>query len=246
MIIGSNLVFVKQTDSTNTLASQLLKNGQATEGTVVYTDFQKAGRGQKGNCWISEESKNLLISIVLLPESILPENQFIISMFISLGICDFLKAYLTESKIKWPNDIYAGDDKIAGILIENSISGRKIISTIAGIGININQVEFPSWIPNPVSLKALTNKDYDTDVCLKQLLNHLDRRYKEIISGKTGEVINEYISQLLWMGEIHEFKTGLGMLKGKIISVTDSGCLVIEDMKKNSHEFRFKEVDFIS
>ena len=139
MIIGSVIKFHKELTSTNDQAFMLLKTINPVEGTVIYADFQKAGRGQKDNKWESEKGKNLLLSIILYPTSIRPEDQFYLSMAVSLGICDFIDSFFPGSKIKWPNDIYINDDKIAGILIENSVMGETIESTIAGIGININQ-----------------------------------------------------------------------------------------------------------
>ena len=155
MIIGSNLLFFENLPSTNTHAADLLKKNNLPEGTIVYTNYQSAGRGYSGNRWESEDGKNLLISIVLFPSFIKPEDQFYISMAVSLGICDFLKRYIPDCSIKWPNDIYVNNDKIAGILIESSITGNKIEYTIAGIGLNINQEKFISDAPNPVSLRIV-------------------------------------------------------------------------------------------
>ena len=244
MIIGSKLIYCENTLSTNTFASGLLQNDPVAEGTIIHTNFQLAGRGQKGNRWESEAGKNLLFSIVLFPNMVSPEDQFIISMFISLGICDFLKMFITGCKIKWPNDIYAGDDKIAGILIENSISGESISNSIVGIGLNINQVSFPEDIPNPVSLKMLTGKDHDPDYCLKQIAICLDIRYKQLLAGNRTEIRTDYISSLFRLNEWCNFITGSGLLYGKINSVAHSGCLQIEDERKNIHEFQFKEVEF--
>ena len=244
MIIGSDIMFCKNAESTNTFASGLLQNEPVAEGTIIHTNFQLAGRGQKGNRWESEEGKNLLFSIVLFPGMVSPEDQFIISMIISLGICDFLKMFITGCRIKWPNDIYAGDDKIAGILIENSITGESISNTIVGVGLNINQISFPEDIPNPVSLKMLTGKDNDLDYCLKQIAICLDKRYDQLLSGCRKEIRTEYISSLYRLNEWCNFITGSGLLYGKINSVAHSGSLQIEDEGKNIHEFQFKEVEF--
>jgi len=244
MIIGSKYIFVRNTESTNTIAAGLIKSESIPEGTIIHTDFQTAGRGQKGNQWESEEGMNLLFSIVLYPIMISPEDQFIISMIISLGICDFLKIHIPVSKIKWPNDIYAGDDKIAGILIENSITGNVISYSVAGIGLNINQTVFPGYIPNPVSLKILTGKEHDILTCLKQLAGFLDRRFKQIISGNHSEIRNEYISSLYRLYEWHEFSTMDGKFSGRIIAVDDSGRLMAEDQNGEIRRFYFKEIDF--
>ncbi len=245
MIIGSKLIFFKNIESTNTYASGLLQKESINEGTIIYTNFQSAGRGQKGNRWESEDSKNLLFSIVLFPMMVIPEDQFIISMFVSLGICDFLKTYIPACKIKWPNDIYAGDDKIAGILIESSITGNSINNSIAGIGLNINQDHFPEYVPNPVSLKILTGKEYDPTLCLKQITGWLDKRYKQLISDRRSEIRNEYISSLYRLNEWHKFKSDRRTFSGKIVSVADSGRLQIEDRTSKILEFSFKEIEFI-
>lgn len=147
MIIGSKIVFIKNLPSTNTYAVSLLKEGDIPEGTIIYTNFQASGRGQMGNTWESEDGKNLLISIIIFPKMIKPAKQFIISKTVSLGIYDFLRRHINNVLIKWPNDIYVNNDKIAGILIENSLLNDEIESTIVGIGINVNQQKFLCRLP---------------------------------------------------------------------------------------------------
>ncbi len=245
MIIGSKFIFCKNLPSTNTYAAQLLRNENLPEGAVIYTNYQSAGKGQMGNKWESEDGKNLLISIILFPSMIIPEEQFIISMTLSLGICDFLRRHIPVCTIKWPNDIYVNDDKIAGILIESSVIGQTIESTIAGIGLNINQVKFLSDAPNPISLRLLTGNDYDLGICLTQLAADIDIRYKQLLSGKRAEIGSDYISSLYRFKEWHNYKNDTGIFSGRIISITGSGRLQIEDQWANIHEFSFKEVDFM-
>ena len=181
MIIGSNIQFYGSLESTNTFASEVLKKAELQEGTVICADYQTAGKGHQGNRWESEKGKNLIFSIILYPSSVSPDDQFFISMTISLGICDFLRGILPEVKIKWPNDIYVRNDKIAGILIENTLIGNTIESCITGIGLNINQEKFSTVIPNPVSIRMITGKESDTFTCLKQLLNFLDNRDRKSV-----------------------------------------------------------------
>jgi BirA family transcriptional regulator, biotin operon repressor / biotin---[acetyl-CoA-carboxylase] ligase len=245
MIIGSNILFYKNLPSTNTFTSALLKKNQLPEGTIVYTDYQSAGRGYNTNSWESEEGKNLLISIVLYPFSIKTEDQFYISMAISLGIYDFLIRYVPGCSIKWPNDIYVNNDKIAGILIENSISADKIESSIAGIGLNLNQEIFISSPPNPVSLRLLSGNEFDITDSLHQLAADLDKRYKELIASDFSEIKNEYISKLYRLNEWCEFRDNSGTWEGRILSTGKYGKLIIEDRKGKIREFSFKEVDFI-
>jgi BirA family biotin operon repressor/biotin-[acetyl-CoA-carboxylase] ligase len=245
MIIGSNLQFFKNLSSTNSQASLLIKAKKVPEGTVIYTDFQTSGRGQPGSKWESEKGMNLLISIILYPESIRPEDQFFISIAVSLGICDFIDRHIPDGKIKWPNDIYVKDDKIAGILIENTIIGESIESSVAGIGLNINQEKFTDNIPNPVSLKLITNRKHDLDMCLKQLLSDLDIRYKQLLYGDRETMRSEYNSRLYRFKEWHSYKSGDKYLKGRILEASVSGKLIIEEKNGNIRDFSFKEIDYI-
>lgn len=245
MIIGSVLIYHLNLTSTNSEASLLIKNGDPAEGTVIYTDFQTAGKGQPGNRWESEKGKNLLLSIILYPVSVLPEEQFLISMMVSLGLCDLLDNYSNINKIKWPNDIYAGDGKIAGILIENTIIGGNIGSTVVGTGLNVNQTDFTGNIPNPVSIKRITGKNADRDKVMHELLAALDKRYKQLLYGNRENLRDEYISRLYRFGEWHKFKSGKNSFSGRIAGVTASGKLRIEKRNSNVTEFGFREVDYI-
>lgn len=245
MIIGSKLYFFKSLPSSNTHAAEMLKLNKLTEGSIVHTNYQTAGRGHLGNRWESEEGKNLLISIILSPSMIKPASQFIISMTVSLGICDFLKRYTTDCSIKWPNDIYISNDKIAGILIENTLMGDQVKNSIVGIGLNINQKNFISDAPNPVSLTNITGESYDINNCLQHLASDLDKRYKQLISQDYINIKKEYVSQLYRLNESHKFRDVTGIYTGRIISVTDNGWLQIEKETGRISEYSFKEIEFI-
>ena len=245
MIIGSKLFFFENLPSTNTHAASLLSKNCLGDGAIVYTNYQSEGRGQAGNRWESEDNKNLLISTVIFPSMISPADQFIISMAFSLGICDFLKRYISAITIKWPNDIYVNNDKIAGILIENSIMGDLIEHTIAGIGININQVKFLSNAPNPVSLSILTGINYDLVICLNQLAVNLDKRYKQLISEDYTGIRGEYASQLYRHNKWSEFRDQDSIFSGRISTVTNNGRLLVERQNGIIREYSFKEIDFI-
>ena len=245
MIIGSELLYGENLPSTNSHAAALLKNKKVPEGSVIYTNYQSAGRGQAGNKWESEENKNLLISIILYPHMINPSDQFQLSIVISLGICDFLEHYTRGISIKWPNDIYVNDDKIAGILIENSIMGNIIEHTIAGIGLNINQLRFSGDIPNPVSLSILTCVQYDLQECLHQLINDLDKRYKCLISGDYDRIKSDYISLLYRHNQWRNYRDVNGTFSGCISDISTYGRLVVEHKDGNVKEYSFKEIDFV-
>ena len=245
MIIGSKLLFFKNLPSTNSYAASLLREQEVPEGTIVHTNYQSAGRGQGGNKWESEENKNLLISIILFPAMTSPADQFLLPMAVSLGICDFLDQHTSPISIKWPNDIYVKNDKIAGILIENSIMGEQIEQTIAGVGININQTKFVSDAPNPVSLANLTGKQYDLNECLSQLASDLNNRYKFLISGDFDLIRLDYISRLYRYKQWSKFRDTKGLFTGRIFNVSDTGRLVIGREDGILNEYSFKEVEFI-
>ncbi len=245
MIIGSRKVFFERLSSTNSHAAAMLRKSRVPEGTVVYTGYQTAGKGQAGNKWESEENKNLLLSVILYPSLIRADRQFLISKVISLGVSDFVKSHVSDVTIKWPNDIYAGNEKIAGILIENSIIRNEIDHTIAGIGININQEHFPRHLPNPTSLKLITGVEYDLEKCLNELIAKLDARYKLLLYSRTARIDEDYKSSLYRFGQFTEFKDNRGVFEGKIRSVTDLGRIQIEDRRGRIYEYGLNEVDFL-
>jgi BirA family biotin operon repressor/biotin-[acetyl-CoA-carboxylase] ligase len=174
-----------------------------------------------------------------------PVNQFIISMAISLGICDFLGREIPQCSIKWPNDIYVNNDKIAGILIENSIMGDNIEYSIIGIGLNVNQDIFLSNAPNPVSMKLLTGKVFDLAKCLSHLSEDLDKRYKQVVSENYDLIRNEYNAKLYRLNELMNFRDQEGIFSGRILSVTESGRLQIEKRSGIRREYYFREIEFI-
>jgi BirA family biotin operon repressor/biotin-[acetyl-CoA-carboxylase] ligase len=245
MIIGSGRIFIEKVSSTNTHAAFLLRKGKVQEGTVVYTSFQTAGRGQPGNTWESEYGKNMLFSILLYPVTVTAEKQFIISKMISLGIRDFLLSIIPDVYIKWPNDIYVKSDKIAGILIENSLIKNEIENTIAGIGLNVNQDKFSPAAGNATSLKKLTGRELDLEICLTEISKTIDLRYKQMLYEKKSLIDADYQSALYRFGEFHEFSDINGIFEGKIVAVTGSGRLQIEDRRGRIYEYGFKEVDFL-
>lgn len=249
MIIGSKIIFRNNLSSTNTHAIQLLSQEKPVEGTIITTDFQTAGRGQPGNFWESEAGKNLLFSTILYPETVSPSEQFILSMAVSLGISDFVNSHVQSSSVKWPNDIYVGNDKIAGILIESSTMGGKIVYMVVGIGLNINQQHFKSNAPNPVSLRQLTGREYDTAACLNELASNLDRRYTSIIPGiipgNSGSLKAEYLERLYRNNEWTTFRDHEGLFTGMIKDVDYDGRLTVETRSGRTRHYYFKEVEFI-
>ena len=245
MIIGSNLLFIQDLPSTNSYALDLLKKSKLPEGTILYTNYQSAGKGYSDNKWESEDGKNLLISVILYPTFIKPEDQFLISMAISLGVCDFLMRFIPDCSIKWPNDIWVNNDKIAGLLLESSLADNLIELTVAGIGLNINQKKFSGNAPNPVSLYHLTGESYDLPSSLEKLAADLDKRYKQLMGDNWGELKKEYVSKLYRLNEWHEFRDKNGKFTGRVLTIGDYGRLIIERQSGEESEYSFKETEFI-
>lgn len=239
------IIRVNQLDSTNSYALQLLKDTNPSGGTVVMALNQTEGRGQQTNAWESESGKNLTISLILRPDFILAQDQFQVSMLISLGVTDYLKTYIEDVSIKWPNDIYVGDKKIAGILIEQSIMGAHLSNSVCGLGLNINQEKFFSDAPNPISLQMLTNEGYDLEDELTKLLSSIEKRYQQVQNGNAQQLEHDYLNSLYWMNETHEFEDEDGDFTGKITGISEFGQLLILDEDKELRTYNFKEVSFI-
>ena len=245
MIIGSVIRHYEKVSSTNDLASVMLRSDKPAEGTVITAAFQEGGRGQKGNSWESEPGKNLLMSVILYPLMIMPEEQFVISQMVSLAVYDLIRTETPHVRIKWPNDIYVRDDKIAGILIEHSIMGNAISSTVAGIGLNVNQTEFGSTLPNPVSLVQVTGREYDLSAVTRELISLLDIRYAGVISGRTDELADAYHKSLYRCGEWHRYSDRNGEFRGMIEGVGPGGLLIVRKEKGPAKEYAFREIDYI-
>ncbi|MBQ8760865.1 MAG: biotin--[Bacteroidales bacterium] len=168
----------KNINSTNSYLQNLLDNGEDVIDNVVVADFQTSGKGQGKNIWQSEEGKNLLFSIALDMSFLKAEDQFLLTQIVSVSMVEVLKKYLPEESlfIKWPHDIYFNDKKIAGILIKNEIKGMMMGTSIIGIGLNVNQTSFDENLPNPISMKMITGKDYDLEILLKEICDKISQQ----------------------------------------------------------------------
>lgn len=246
LFVGQSLVELEEVLSTNSYTSELLTHTPLPEGIVVLANNQTAGKGQRGAFWENEPHKNLTFSIVLYPHFLLPTNQFALNQVIALGVYDYVKLILGEEvKVKWSNDIYYKDKKIAGILIENSIRSNQIISSIIGIGININQTTFGSNAPNPSSFKLITNKDYDLKNCFRELCCFIESRYLQLKAKKEELLIKDYLHALYRFNEFYYYCHKQEKFKAKIIGINSEGKLVLERENQQIQEFNFKEINFI-
>lgn len=246
LFIGKVLLHHKELDSTNLTATDYLSKNNPSEGTVISTYRQTAGRGQIGSKWESTPDKNLSFSIILYPDMLSAQRQFLLSQTISLGVYDFLSQNIaTGLKIKWPNDIYVNDKKIGGILIQNALSGKKIQSAIVGIGLNINQKSFSENIPNPISLCQITKQEMPLDQLLMELCRCIDMRYRQLKDLQFLSIEKDYLRRLYKINQVHQF-TDLAdatNFTGKITGISSSGQLEIAT-SSGVRRFGLKEIRF--
>jgi len=238
--------FLSSCESTNLVLNNIFKESVKKRNTIIVTNFQTKGVGQKGNFWESENKKNLLFSVGLVDIDLLAEKQFILSVIVSLSIIKLLKKYFPNEKIqiKWPNDIYIGDKKIAGILIENSLVGNKIKNTIIGIGLNVNQVKFNKDIPNPISMKQILGKEIDVRLLLDEFVIEFEKMYFSMQNGGEVALKSEYLDLLYKRSKRCNY-----IIKGKlqeavILGIDSYGFL---EMKLNNvvEIFDIKDVEYI-
>lgn len=215
-------------------------------GDIVSTDFQTGGRGQKGNTWESERGRNAVFSVLLRPDAIAPTDGFVINHIVSLAIWNALKEIVPqlEVKIKWPNDIYVGDKKLCGILVESSMSSSCFETAVVGVGLNVNQEAFCSDAPNPVSLKQLTGREFDPRKIIELTVHNLLALY-EAYAKRGVRYKEDYMSRLYRRGEWHQYIDSDGVeFEGRIVDVEPGGLIVIEDEKRGERRFEFKCVKY--
>lgn len=234
-------ILLEETDSTNTYITRHLDELESM--TIVTATRQSRGRGQRGNSWESESGKNLTVSVLWRPENYPARSQFSISEAVALAVADTLRSFGINASVKWPNDIYVGDRKIAGILIEHAVGGHHIMHTIIGIGLNVNQTVFRSDAPNPVSMAQLTDETYDLMEVLAALSDSLTERLN---ASDRDSLHSEYISSL-WRadGRFYPFATPDGRdFDAAIAGVDHSGMLTLVTPEGVMTSYAFKEVIF--
>lgn len=237
--MNRNIIRLEECASTNSALAAIAR--ESPHSTVVITRNQTAGRGQRGNSWEAAPGENLTFSLLLKGTGVAPRDQFVISEAVALGIADALRRLMPEIEIsvKWPNDIYAGDMKICGILIENTLTGNSITHSIAGIGINVNQTVFTSDAPNPVSMAMLTGIRRDLDRVLALTLDSIDSR----LTQPREELHADYMASL-WRragGAYRDAATGEEFF-AVIADVAPSGHITLLDTNNRSRVYAFKEV----
>jgi BirA family biotin operon repressor/biotin-[acetyl-CoA-carboxylase] ligase len=231
-MIGKPFNILTVTDSTNNHAMRLIREGKATHGEAFFALEQTDGKGQPGKTWTSETGQNIMISIVLSKN--LPEisNQFRLSIVTALACHNFFNTETAgETTIKWPNDLYWRDRKAGGLLIENVISGKNIIYSVLGIGLNINQTEFPDVEKKVVSLRQITGKIYEPIDLAVKLCSFLSQRLENGLVSPFSAQVAEFNSHLFRRHEKVRFLRNEKVEEGIISHVTEKGKLCIKQDK---------------
>jgi len=243
------LICLDETDSTNNYLTAFCDNDeQVEEFATVCAQYQSAGKGQRGNSWESEIGQNLLFSFVFYPTFVKARDQFILSEIISLSVKEALDCHISDVSVKWPNDVYWKDKKICGMLIENVLFGDKVARCIAGIGLNINQKEFRSDAPNPVSLSQITGKEEDMHSILSDILVFTSKYYEELKQNPetfAEELTTRYNHSLYRREGIFPFRDAEGDFQASILGVEPDGRLHLLDSEGRERSYLFKEVQFI-
>ncbi len=243
LFVGQNLIFVPECHSTNSLINELNNQSNLTEGTIVITNNQTEGRGQRGNTWEAYPGLNLTFSILLRPVFMAATDQFRLNMAISVAIGRALSRISgADVKLKWPNDIFTDGKKMGGILIENQVQGASISSSVVGIGLNINQKNFS--FPGAVSLSSITGHDHNLGDTFRELIESIEIEYLDLRSGKIASLKERYLASLFRFGEEQPFQSSGVRFIGVIQDVDHDGKLCV-NAQGTSRKFAFKEVAFL-
>lgn len=243
LFLGKKVVFLPQCHSTNDELVSIAKNSNEPEGFVLYTDDQIRGKGQRGNVWVTEPHKNILMSVLLKPKFLTPKDQYFLNLVVGLAAIDLLRNYSEGNlKLKWPNDVYLNEKKIGGILIENNLRGTVLESSIAGIGLNVNQKGFN--ISTATSLYLETGKENDRTEIMEKFLVYLEHWYLRLKSSSQSIILGEYHKLMMWRGELRVFESDGEEFEGEILGIDSNGRLTINRAGKLLN-FGIKEVKFV-
>lgn len=248
LFVGQNLIKLLSVDSTNNYLKKLTSNSEPLpEGTVILAEHQFAGRGQQENVWHAAPGKNLTFSIFLKPDFITPDKHFLLNVMVSVALNSVLAKYVYKYlSIKWPNDIYFGNKKIGGILIENAVMGSKIKHTIIGIGLNVNQLGFENELKqSATSLSQILQQDVDLSVLLNEICTQIEQAYLKLKQGKSTLLFEMYVKNLYRVNQKSKYSHNGEVFEGVLLGVNDLGLLRIKPLDGEILEFNFKEVAFL-
>ena len=243
-----NLLTYQTLDSTNEEAIRLYQKGDLTIPTVISANYQSEGKGYGNNFWESAAGKNLTFSIACFPEFIEPSDQFVLTQIISLSLLEVVSEVIRDKHItiKWPNDLYVADKKIAGVLIRNFIKSNKIDFSVIGVGLNVKQKIFHSDAPNPTSLAIEAGQIFQTEVILKNILQRFGSYMNELTSPAQPESINNlYVKNLYRLKQPNRYKDIEGVFTAEIVGINEFGQLKLISKDGREQVYGFKEVEFL-
>ena len=231
---------------TTTSTNDDARDAKYRHGDIVWAEHQTAGRGQRGHKWLSPEGENLTFTMVVEPHFLPVAEQFLLCEAMSVALTDTFAAYGIETRIKWTNDIYAGDRKLEGVLIEHSYSGATLSRSLLGIGINVNQTDFDPSLPNPVSMAQLTGRRYDRREVLETFERCMLARYEQLERGDREALQRDYRDHMYVLGQRRPLRRPDGSLTHGIIEgVRTSGELMLRHDDGSLGEYLFKEIEFV-
>ncbi len=241
--LGKSLISLPECHSTNDFMAQLAANQQLQHGDIIMTNFQSRGKGQRGNNWISEPGKNLLFSMYINPKFLEVNEAYLLNLITGISITQLVEktANNLTAELKWPNDVYVRDRKIAGILIETSLR-KQFEYAIVGVGLNVNQSYFA--LPTATSLNLEAGSSFDLLTLLENFTNIFRDFYQLLEDGKRDLILKKYHEKLYWRGEPHIYKSSDGEFEAILIGIDKNGNLVLNIEGRLKH-FRIKEVEFI-
>ncbi len=243
--IGYVIIELEEVDSTNLYAERLLSKGTVEEGTVIQAKHQIAGKGQGENRWESLPGQNLTFSIVLHPRFLEPGCQFHLNKAICLGILDFLSAYVDRAVVKWPNDILIDSKKVGGILIQHSVEGEILETTIVGIGLNVNQTKFDHNLTRAASLFQILHQELKLKEALVLLCNAIEGRYSLLRGNEIEKLEFDFCEALLGFQEKRIFLLNGEEIQGIIRGVDEFGRLLVEHPGNNTKTYAHKEIQYL-
>ncbi len=247
LFIGKVFHHFEKLDSTNSYALDLLAKSRPVEGTAISAHFQSKGKGQHENHWHSEAHQNILLSIILYPTFLPPQNSFLFNQSVALAISDFLQPLMNEPvQIKWPNDIIVDQQKIAGILIQNSIQYKSIKTSVVGMGININQRNFPDFRPPATSLALQTQEHHDLKALHMPLCHAIEKRYLQLKNKQYQFIKQAYLDRLCQLNQpaLYQKVVNQTIFEGVIRGTNHSGKLLME-VNGKKETFDIKEIKFV-
>lgn len=233
---------IAETTSTNDDARDL----RYRHGDILWAERQTAGRGQRGHTWTSPEGVNLTFTLVLEPVFLPVGAQFALSQVAALALTDTFARYGIDTRIKWTNDIYAGDRKLVGMLIEHTLSEGRLARTIVGIGINVNQQEFDPSLPNPVSMAQAAGRIFDRSEVLETFRRCCAARYAQLERGEQEAIGLDYRRRMYRLGVRAPFRMPDGSpFEATIEGVRPTGELLLRHDDGTLRGYLFREVEFV-